>query len=122
MNIKQVKNLELDQDYTYCYPYGHDRDVQLKCLKGKYSGLIFDITNSVFIDKKYDGGELEKSFKFDYKIIQMWKNVEKSQFDGQSIFLKTEDQEYISSMVYHFIDEFMKNDKTRKIDNFKKIA
>lgn len=122
LNIKDIKMLKLDKDYTYSYPYGHYGNVQLKSLKGKYEGLVFDVLSSAFVEIRDVMKQEDKFFKFDYKILKMWKNVDSSQFNGKQIFLTEKDQKHISSIVYSFIDEFVRNDKTKSIDNFKELS
>lgn len=122
MNIEDIKTVKLDEDYTYCYPYGPRGDAQLKCLRGKYEGLTLDITDSALIDINYESGENDKKFNYSYKILKMWNNVSNNQFDGRKIQLNENDQNYIGSIIYGFINEYLKNDKTNLIDNFKEIA
>lgn len=125
MNKDDVIKLEIDNQYSYCYPYGYDGDVQLEVLKGKYKGLVLDILDSAIINITKENGEKDDRFNFKYKILKMWNKVDKNQFDGKKITLNEDDQIYINSMIYNFIFEFLKNDENKRlglkfIDGFKK--
>lgn len=82
--------LEKNKDYKYYFPYGPHGIPQIKILKGKHKGLVFNIESSVVVNSIF-----ENKLNVSYKVLKFP--------EDKSVVTSPE---FICHATYNFIRDF----------------